>query len=272
MNGGNMNKRSVVLILSLAMAMAAAALWLQPVAAQGSVPVPLADAVTKKLITVSLSSTGDLFFREAVAYDIRNLTNGDLIIVVPAGLLLPPDDSSEQTLLVTLPINVALKANQSATGKLWTVCTQLSKHAPGTSAHFTLGGMASGNLASAANVIARHNWNGDLGAQLAVWRITDNMTLEDVTGTGNSQASDLLRTIAPLLALAGDPFTRAETILQESGTGLHFSQFGTPTPLQSPLPGNTNPADILAFLQRCMACCPCFGAFGGLFFLIFLRR
>jgi hypothetical protein len=272
MKGGYMNKRMMGMMLSLAMAVAAAALWLQPAAAQGSVPISLPDALAKKLVTVTLSSTGDIFFREGVGYSVRNISSGDLIVVLPAGLLLPPDDSSEQTLLVTLPVTLTLKANQVAGGKLWTVCTQLTKHAPGSTAQFTLGGVATGNLAAVANVIAQHNWNGDLGAQLAVWRITDNMTMEDVTGGSGSQTSDLLRTIAPLLALAGDPFTRAETILQESGTGLHFSQFGTPTPLQSPLPGNTNPADILAFLQRCMACCPCFGAFGGLFFLIFLRR
>ena len=267
-----MSKRLLTLVICVALASAVAALWLQPAQAQGNVPITLPDALAKKLVTVVLSSTGDLFFRDGVGYTVRNISSGDLIIVLPAGLLLPPDDNSEQTLLVTLPVTLTLKANQSTAGALSTVCTQLTKHAPSSSAKFTVGGLATGNLAAAANVIARHKWNGDLGAQFAVWRITDNMTMEDVTGGSGSQRSDLLRTIAPLLALAGDPFTRAETILQESGTGLHFSQFGTPTPLQSPLPGGASLPDVLGFIQRCLSCCPCFGALGGMFFLIFLRR
>ena len=267
-----MSKRLLTLTICVALVSAAAALWLQPAQAQGSVPITLPDALAKKLVTVVLTSTGDLFFREGVGYTVRNISSGDLIVVLPAGLLLPSDSSSEQTLMVTLPVTLTLKANQTTAGKLSTVCTQLTKHAPGSSARFTVGDVATGNLAAAANVIARHKWNGDLGAQFAVWRITDNMTMEDVTGGTGTQTSDLLRTIAPLLALAGDPFTRAETILQEAGTGLHFSQFGTPTPLQSPLPGNTSIPDVLGFLQRCLSCCPCFGALGGMFFLIFLRR
>jgi len=267
-----MSKRLLILAICVALASAVAALWLQPAQAQGNVPITLPDALAKKLVTVNLSSTGDLFFREGVGYSVRNISSGDLIVVLPAGLLLPSDDSSEQTLLVTLPVTLTLRANQSAGGKLWTACTQLSKHAPGSSAKFSVGGVATGNLAAAANVIARHKWNGDLAAQLAVWRITDNMSMEDVTGGSGAQASDLLRTIAPLLALAGDPFTRAETILQEAGTGLHFSQFGTPTPLQSPLPGGASVPDVMGFIQRCLSLCPCFGALGGMFFLIFLRR
>jgi hypothetical protein len=267
-----MSKRLLTLVICVALASAVAALWLQPAQAQGNVPITLPDALAKKLVTVVLSSTGDLFFREGVGYTVRNISSGDLIIVLPAGLLLPSDSSSEQTLMVTLPVTLTLKANQSAGGKLSTVCTQLTKHAPSSSAKFTVGGVATGSLAAAANVIARHKWNGDLGAQFAVWRITDNMTMEDVTGGSGTQTSDLLRTIAPLLALAGDPFTRAETILQESGTGLHFSQFGTPTPLQSPLPGGASLPDVMGFIQRCLSCCPCFGALGGMFFMIFLRR
>ena len=267
-----MSKRLLTLTICVALASAAAALWLQPAQAQGNVPITLPDALAKKLVTVVLTSTGDLFFREGVGYTVRNISSGDLIVVLPAGLLLPSDSSSEQTLLVTLPVTLTLKANQSAGGKLSTVCTQLTKHAPSSSAKFSVGGVATGNLAAAANVIARHKWNGDLGAQFAVWRITDNMTMEDVTGGSGTQTSDLLRSIAPLLALAGDPFTRAETILQESGTGLHFSQFGTPTPLQSPLPGGASLPDVMGFIQRFLSCCPCFGALGGMFFLIFLRR
>ena len=267
-----MRRLFIVVALCITLAAAAAALWQQPAQAQGTVPVTLPDAVTKKLVTVVLSGTGDLFFRDAVGYSVRNTSGGDLIVVFPAGLLLLPGDNSLQTLMVTLPVTLTLKANQTAGGKLSMVCTQLTKHAPGAGEKFSVGGMANGSLLSAANVIARHGWNGDLGAQFAVWRITDNSTMEDVTGSSGSQSSDLLRTISPLLALAGDPFTRAEAILQEAGTGMHISQFGTPTPLKSPLPGGASVPDVLALIQRCIACCPCAGAFGGLFFLIFLRR
>jgi len=89
-------------------------------------------------------------------------------------------------------------------------------------------------LLKVAQTSNRRKYEGDLGAQFAVWRITDNATQEQITGGQNG--SELISALMPLLALAGDPFTRAESILQEAGTGLHYSEFGTHVPANSPLP------------------------------------
>ena len=266
-----MRRITLLVVIGLTAALAAFALGQQPAQAQnGAITLP--DALSKKLVTVVISGSGDVFFREAVGYQIINVSGGDLVIIIPAGLLLPSADDSLQTLVVGLPVTLTIKSKGAQTGKLWVFCTQLSKHAPGSGDKYGVGGMAAGNLGNAVQVIARHGWNGDLGAQLAVWRITDNATQEQLTGGQNSQASELISAIMPLIGLAGDPFTRAETILQEAGTGLHYSEFGTPVPAKSPLPGGTNLPDILSFFQRCTSCCTCFGAFGGLFFLVFMRR
>ena len=267
-----MRKIVVIAAFSLIIALAGIAVGQRAASAQGGSPVLLQDAVSKKMVTLVLSGTGDIFFRQAAGYQITNTTPGDLIVVIPVGLLLPSDDTSLQTLVVGQAVTITLKSRQTAGGQIWVFCTQLSNHAPSSGDVYHVGSMATGNLLNVVQVIAKHGWNGDIGAQLAVWRITDNATEEQITGSSNSNASELLRAIGPLLGLAGDPFTRAEQILQEAGTGLHYSEFGTPVPAQSPLPGNTNLPDILGFLQRCAGCCPCLGAFGGLFFLLFVRR
>jgi hypothetical protein len=263
--------RKLVVSLGIVLGVLALSLLLvqRPANAQAST-VTLQDALAHKLVNVTLTGTDDVFFRQSAAYRIQNLTAGDLSVVIRAGQLLTPTDTSYQQLLVAEDVTTTIKANQVATGSLWAYCTQLSKHAPDKSVAFAVGQMASGNLGKVSQVLNRRKIEGDLGAQLAVWRITDNATLEEITG--GQSGSDLISAIQPLLGLAGDPFTKAESILQEAGTGLHYSEFGTPTPIQSPLPGNTNVNDILSFLRNITSCCTCFGAFGGLFFFIFLRR
>ncbi len=252
---------AVLVVLSVAL--------MQRAEAQGNV-VTLQDAVSRKLVDVRLSGTDDLFFRQSASYRIQNLSGSDLGIVIQAGLLLTPTESATQQLLVAQDLTTTVRANQVVSGTLWAYCTQLSNHAPTSATTFRIGDMAGGNLLKVAQVTNRRNYVGDLGAQLAVWRITDNATMEQITG--GQAGSDLITAIKPLLGLAGDPFTRAESILQEAGTGLHYSEFGTPTPIQSPLPGGTNVNDILSFLRNIGSCCTCFGAFGGMFFLIFFRR
>ncbi len=242
---------------------------MQPVEAQGNT-VTLQDAVARKLINVKLTGTDDLFFRQSAAYQIQNVSGGDIAIVIRAGLLLTPTNSDTQQLLVGEDVTATIKANQVVSGMLWAYCSELTKHAPDKDTTFRVGDIASGNLGKVAQVINRRKYEGDLGAQFAVWRITDDATQEQITG--GQSGSELIGAITPLLGLAGDPFTRAESILQEAGTGLHYSEFGTPTPIKSPLPGGGSIPDILAQLQNLMRCCTCFGAFGGMFFLIFLRR
>ena len=242
---------------------------LQHASAQG-ISLTLQEALARKMVNVKLTGTDDLFFRQSAAYQIQNVSGSDISVVIRAGQLLTPTNTAQQQLMVAEDVTPTIKANQSVSGKLWAYCTELTKHAPDKDTTFLVGDMASGNLLKVAQQINKRKFEGDLGAQLAVWRITDNATQEEITG--GQGGSELIGAIRPFLGLAGDPFTRAESILQESGTGVHYSEFGTPVPINSPLPGNVNVPDILAQLQNLFRCCCCFGAFGGIFFMIFLRR
>jgi hypothetical protein len=266
-----MRKLSYALIAAVLLAAAGLVLGGRAAEAQGGA-VTLQDAVARKLVNVQFHGTGDLFFREALSYTIQNAGSGDIIIVIPAGLVFTPTEESTQPLMVGQSVTLTIKAKQTAGGKLWVFCGQLSKHAPDAESVYHVGAMAEGNLLSVARVIEKHGWKGELGAQFAVWRLTDGTTQEKLLGEGQGPGSELLTAIKPFLGLAGDPFTRAETILQEAGTGLHYSDFGTPVPAQSPLPGGAGVGDILNFFQRCTSCFTCFGLFGAMAWAFFARR
>lgn len=266
--------RKLLCVLAVAMALAAGSLLLGGRAAQAQGGgVLLTDAIARKLVNARFNGTGDLFFRDALSYTIQNAGAGDIVIVIPAGMVFTSTDESTQPLLVGQGVTLTLKANQTTSGKLWVFCGQLSKHAPDGESIYRAGAMADGNLLNVARVIEKHGWKGELGAQFAVWRLTDGTTQEKLMGDAqNGPGAELLIAIKPLLALAGDPFTRAETILQEAGTGLHYSDFGTPVPMQSPLPGGAGVGDILSFFQRCASCFTCFGLFGALGWAFLSRR
>lgn len=267
-----MRKLSYALIAAVLLAAAGLVLGGRAAQAQGGT-VTLQDAVTRKLVNAQFKGTGDLFFREALSYTIQNPGSGDIIIVIPGGFIFTPTETSTQPLMVGQGVTLTIKAKQTASGKLWVFCGQLSKHAPDADSVYHAGAMAEGNLLNVARVIEKHGWKGELGAQFAVWRLTDGTTQEKLLGGDQSgPGSELLTAIKPFLGLAGDPFTRAETILQEAGTGLHYSDFGTPVPAKSPLPGGGSVGDILNFFQRCTSCFSCFGLFGALAWAFFARR
>jgi len=52
---------------------------LQQVEAQGNI-VTLQDAVARKLVNVKLAGTDDLFFRQSAAYQIQNVSGGDIVL------------------------------------------------------------------------------------------------------------------------------------------------------------------------------------------------
>jgi hypothetical protein len=207
-----------------------------------SQPLTLSDAVRQGIIEVQLNGSGEPFWQESVAYVIKNKRPTPVAIVVPAGLILEPEDDSIQRLVIAKQYTILLCgtapgtraptgtpcANTTVKGKWYAFCINLSRHAPDEDSVYSVGPMATGPLLQVVRQVDQKAAAGRLGAQFAVWRVTDDFTL-DAINSPDLQNSELLQIIAPLLSLARPEIDLAQSLLQDSNTGLKFYS-GTPPP------------------------------------------
>ncbi len=202
----------------------------------------LPDAARQGIVEVELSGSGEPFWQESVAFTIKNKRPTPVTIIVPAGLILEPQDDSTQRLVIakvyTIPLCGATPrtgtptgtpcADTTVRGKWYAFCVDLSRDAPQEDAEYRVGEMATGPLLQVVQQVDQKGAAGRLGAQFAVWRVTDNFTLDAINSL-DLQNSELLQTIAPLLSLARPEIDLAQSLLQDSNTGLKFYS-GTPPP------------------------------------------
>lgn len=207
-----------------------------------SQPLTLPDAVRQGIVEVQLNGSGEPFWQESVAYVMKNKRPTAVTIVVPAGLILEPEDDSIQRLVIAKQYTIPLCgttpgtraptgtpcASTTATGKWYAFCINLSRHAPEEDSEYHVGQMASGPLLQVVRQVDQKGAAGRLGAQFAVWRVTDDFTL-DAINSPDLQSSELLQMIAPLLGLARPEIDLAQSLLEDSNTGLKFYS-GTPPP------------------------------------------
>ncbi|HTX91588.1 MAG TPA: hypothetical protein VMC09_10260 [Anaerolineales bacterium] len=184
--------------------------------------IPVRQALNKKQIQLSLVANGELFYHKPVHYQITNLTTKDLVICFPFGQLLDPNDSSLQTLMVVDASLINAPAGQMVEGDLAAFCIMETHHAPQKDDVYGLGKMATGDLLKLGETIGAESASEHLGAQLAVWAITNNYSLDDLNTTAVPSSSEpsLTDSIKPLLCLGQDEITLGSKLLQDSGTGV----------------------------------------------------
>jgi hypothetical protein len=185
--------------------------------------IPVKQALEKKQIQLVLAANGELFYHKPVHYQITNLTQQVLVVCFPAGQLLEPGDTSLQNLMVIDDSLITVPAGQMVEGDLFAFCINESKHAPGKDDGYQLGKMASGKLLSLAETIQAESAHGHLGAEMAIWAITDHFTLDDLNATPAPAASSepsLTDSIKPLLCLGQDEVGLGQKLLQDANAGV----------------------------------------------------
>jgi hypothetical protein len=215
------NFLQVVAVLLVVAAVALAAP--RPVSAQAPSCRSVVDAVNAKEATLSLKANSNEFYTNPLDYVLKNLTGQQLDLCFPAGLTMISGDSANQNLVLTRTILVTVAPNGEKRGDLSADCMNLSKHAPGFGAGFSVGGMAQGDLLRVIQAIDKRSAQGRLGSQIAIWAVTDGLTLEDIGNSGsNSDTAQMLQVISPLLCLAGDDIDLAQSLLTESGSAARL--------------------------------------------------
>ena len=186
------------------------------------------EAVAKGLVRLTLTGSGQLFFKSPVHYVIVNLTDKAIQICFPVGLILNPSDSGIQSMLLAKEVVLDLAPNQTLEGDLDAFCINEHKAAPTKDAEYQLGPMAKGNLLKLADAIQADSAQGRLGAQWAAWAITDQYSLNELTATPDPNQPSLTDSLRPLYCLTQDDVTLGQQLLQEANTGLSLYQGDNP--------------------------------------------
>ncbi len=190
--------------------------------------ISVVKAVNQGLIKLTLTANGKLFFQTPLHYSVTNLTTKTQQICFFAGQINQPDDPSLQALMIVKTVLLTPGPNQVLTGDLSADCINESKHAPSDGDGYQLGEMAQGKLLRLAKAIDANSAQGRLGAQMAIWVITDQFSLNDLNATPSPDQPSLTDSIRPLLCLAQDDVSLGEQLLQEAEAGANLYQGENP--------------------------------------------
>jgi hypothetical protein len=205
------------------------------------------QALADGLVRLTLSGNNQLFFRKPLHYKIENLTAKAIRICFPVGLIANPTDSGDQSLMLVKDLILDLAANQILEGDLPAFCINEHKSAPTSDSEYRFGAMAKGTLLDLANAIAAQSAQERWGAQLAVWAITDQYNLNDLTATPDPNQPSLTDEIRPLFCLTQDEVILGQQLLQNANAGV--SLYSGENPLTTYCQSQGIPS-ISQFLQR----------------------
>ena len=140
-------------------------------------PLNLQEAVEKGYITLETIGAGG-YSGDCLKVKLKNLHRRDLEVVVPAGQVFEPGDSSLQNIMVAKEESILVEKGQQRTAKLYGFCVEAGDGSPGEGTPFRLGKMATGNLLAFAGFLSQERQYKNDYAQSAVWAVSDDERLE----------------------------------------------------------------------------------------------
>lgn len=175
-------------------------------------PYNLAEALQKKLITLSVEGVGG-YHGESLKMVCKNVSGRYLRVRVPLGQLLLPSDTAQQTLVVAEEQLLSVTAKTPVSVLLKTFCTEAGDLSPTAGAAFAVGALAPEPLCKLLQFIVEKGKIDASEAQNAVWCIT---------GGGHSLGSigdaELTKFTADLLGKDMPGYKiRHETVVQVPG-------------------------------------------------------
>lgn len=111
---------------------------------------------------------------------LKNLKKKNLEIIVPAGLIFSSVDTTEQDLIVVQERILVLNKLEQRSYSLRAMCIQAGNRSPGLKSAFEVGAEPSSELERLVNFINEEK-QFTLAAQYAIWAVTDNKRLENIS-------------------------------------------------------------------------------------------
>ena len=151
----------------------------QPLAA--SETIKFQDAVKRKMILCQLEGTDSGHVGACISMYVANPTANELRLAFDVGMVLEPDSSIIQNMMITQQLLVTLPPFSRKTTRLYAMCIENSDRPPGKGIRFRPKEMASPALQEMGQLVARLNVQRSCGQQ-AVWCIsgsTDTSAISD---------------------------------------------------------------------------------------------
>lgn len=154
-------------------------------------------ALEKGYVDVAITGNPESsHYLKPVVIELRNLRSEPVSIRIPNGLQLHSPDV--QDVIVTKEEMIALAPNEKKRHEAYAMCTQQSLSASNSDSKFTVGEVATGDLASLTAEIERGQMYNTLG-QYAIWTLTDEQHLNTISGFDMVAATELKTFVADLL-------------------------------------------------------------------------
>lgn len=143
--------------------------------------ISIEEAVRKNLVNAKISGKGG-HTGEVIRIKLKNNKSHPATYSMEAGRRLDSETNSEQDILVTKPVTMALLPNETKTFNVFGMCCQAHNASPDSGSVFSIGKMADTSLVKLATFIDQNKWYKNSIAQYAVWIVSDNNDMESIGG------------------------------------------------------------------------------------------
>jgi hypothetical protein len=147
------------------------------------------DALQHRLIQLQLSAKGG-YQDDCVAAKIQNNTAGNLNILFEPGRILDNTNPTQQDIIVTQKMNLALGPNALMDTSIIGYCCQSHNSSPQKNQKFILGKMAAPNLVNLCNYISTRKLD-NTSVQNAIWTLSNNHLLASIGMPGDTSIAAL---------------------------------------------------------------------------------
>lgn len=152
--------------------------------------IDLIEAIDQGLISVNITSRGTSS-SESADVTLTNRSSRPLRVHIDPGLQLASQETFEQDLLVTRPLDILVDANKQETSPLYAFCTQSTNGTPSDGNAFRINGYSNGPLLALSDHLSENSYSPEL-EQEAIWNLTGDLPVAGVY-TGNEDDDRRIR-------------------------------------------------------------------------------
>ncbi len=188
----------------------------------------LQSALDQKMVKASVTANPNgTHYQNPMIIRLTNLTSVTQKIVIENGRTFQSDDPGYQPIIVVASTIIEIEPGTSKETYVQGMCFSQHLKSPSKAVNYCVGDVATGNLALITHYIQQNHLQG-VGAQHAIWSITDSRQLEDIVDWDEAKAqalaeyvADIMGGTAPLPA-AGNDYARNLRVVPENSVGGNF--------------------------------------------------
>lgn len=183
--------------------------------------ITFSDALKQNLISVSVTGIDyksdsiyvSSFYGPCINLRVKNISKVLVNLYEAPGRLLMPDDTSQQTIMVSEVIAITLQPGQEVKKKIHGFCTEAHDGAPNMNTDFTFGSLASANLFNLSKLLSDKKLF-DFTAQQAVWCLSNDDNPDYIYSDEDTASASMLRKF--VCKVKGVPYTSTPKINKSS--------------------------------------------------------